>query len=59
MYNFDIRTNCHKFNFDKIYALFGVNYFSPEISVVKNLGHLEGLAVVVSAFVKVTVVGAL
>ena len=28
---------------NKIYALFGVNSFLPEIMVVYNLGHLEGL----------------
>ena len=31
------------FNLDKIYALFGVNYFSPEIMHILNLGYLEGL----------------
>ena len=31
------------FNFDKIYTLLGVNSFSPEIMVGKNLGDLKGL----------------
>ena len=31
-------------NFDKIDALFWRNFFSPEIVVVLDLGHLEDLA---------------
>ena len=27
MYYLEITANCHNFNFDKIYALFGVNSF--------------------------------
>ena len=35
--------NCHDFNFDQIYALFGVNSFSPEIMLMVCFRHLEGL----------------
>ena len=31
-------------NFDKMYALFGINSFAPEIVDVYNFGHLEGLS---------------
>ena len=31
MYNLQIAAICINFNFDKIYALFGVNSFAPEI----------------------------
>ena len=34
VYNLKIMANCRKFFSDKIYALFGVNYFGPEIMVV-------------------------
>ena len=34
MYNLEITTVCRDFNFDKIYTLFGVNYFSPQIMIV-------------------------
>ena len=43
VYSLEIIALCQDFNFDKIYALFGVNSFSPEIMVVYSLGHLEGL----------------
>ena len=33
LYNLKIIALCHNFNFDKIYTLFGVNSFSPEIMV--------------------------
>ena len=34
VYNFEIKTICCDFNFEKIYALFDVHAFSPEIMVV-------------------------
>ena len=43
MYHLDITTVCRHLNCVKIYALFGVNSFSPEIMFMSNLGHLEGL----------------
>ena len=42
---------CCTYNFYKILALFGVNYFSPEIMVVLDLGHLEGLHLIVPVFI--------
>ena len=43
MYYLEITAVCRDFNFDKIYAFFGVSSFLPEIVVVLNFGHLEGL----------------
>ena len=43
VYNLEITTICHYFNFDKTYAFFCVNSISPEIMVVSSLGHLERL----------------
>ena len=40
MYNLEISNIRRNFNFDKIYAIFGVNSFSPKVMVVSNLGHL-------------------
>ena len=34
MYYLEIKTICCNLNFDNIYALFGLNAFSPEIMVV-------------------------
>ena len=43
VYNLENTAICNNFNYDKVYAHFNVNSFSPEIMVVLNLGHLEGL----------------
>ena len=38
-----MKPNFCNFEFNKMYALFSVNSFSPEIMAVHNFGHLEGL----------------
>ena len=44
MHNLENEAICCNFNFDQNHAHFGVNSFLPDITVVKNSRHLEGLA---------------
>ena len=43
MYTLEITVIFCYINLEQIYSLFGINSISPDIVLVKNLGHLEGL----------------